>query len=164
MASLGKECSSLPLFPRPGAPLGVQESLTALHCSGRRQPLQCGTGFETKVEVEEEEARAGPSLPSPNPNDGIHPDPVWGSSHTPTLIHEHLCSSFPHLHWFSSMGWGEGRGGNKGAPLWLKLATGLLGVHKNMRILSSQQAMFPLVRPQVHGEHRPRGGAQICSE
>lgn len=104
------------------------------------------------MEVEEEEARAGPSLPSPNPNDGIHPDPVWGSSHTPTLIHEHLCSSFPHLHWFSSMGWGEGRGGNKGGPLWLKLATGLLGVHKNMRILSSQQATFPWARPQVHGE------------
>lgn len=29
-ASPGKECSSLPLSPRCGAPLGVQESLTML--------------------------------------------------------------------------------------------------------------------------------------
>lgn len=94
----------------------------------------------------EEEAREGLSLPSPNLNYGIHSDPVWGSSHAPTLIHKHLCCSFPHLHWFRCVEWGEGRGGEKGAPLWLKLVIGLLGNHKNLRSMSSQQALLPWVK------------------
>lgn len=100
----------------------------------------------------EEEAKQGLTLPSPNPSYGIHSDPVWGSSHAPTLVHKHLCHLFPHLHWFRCAEWGEGRGGEKGAPLWLKLVTGLPGDPKNLRLMSSQRALLPRASSQGQGE------------
>lgn len=82
-----------------------------------------------------------------DPNYGIHSDPVLGSSHTHTDPQTSV-QFIPTL----ALVRGGRRGGDTEAPLWLKLATDLLGDHKNMGISSSQQVIFPWARAQDHSE------------
>lgn len=148
--SLSRQSALLPSLPKAWSPAGC--SSVPHHADTILGDARPSSWERIQNQNGEEEASEGLTLPSPNPNYGIHSDPVWGSSHTPTLIHKHLCISFPHLHWFRCVEWGDGRGGDEGAPWWLKLVTGLLGNHKNVRIMSSPQALLHWASARDQGE------------